>query len=117
MTSLTLHQLRPETVYEFAVLARNRLGDGLFSEITTARTKGKFFNLTRCSNHHRVSDINKLESVQLSFTKRLVGFRHMTYDNRLKLLGLDRLELRRLRADLVTCYKIFNGLILIADVD
>ena len=44
----------------------------------------------------RVSDINTLESVQRSFTKRLVGFCHMTYDNRLKLLGLDRLELRRL---------------------
>ena len=47
--------------------------------------------------------INKLESVQRSFTKRLMGFRHMTYNNRLKLLGLDRLELRRLRADLVNC--------------
>ena len=34
----------------------------------------------------------------------------MTYNNRLKLLGLDRLKLRRLRADLVTCYKIINGL-------
>jgi len=44
VTSLTLHQLRPETVYEFTVLARNRLGDGLFSDITTARTKSK------CSN-------------------------------------------------------------------
>ena len=41
VTSLTLHQLRPETSYEFAVLARNRLGDGLYSEITTARTKGR----------------------------------------------------------------------------
>ena len=35
----------------------------------------------------------------------------MTYNNRLKLLGLDRLELRRLRAELVTCYKIINGLL------
>jgi len=35
----------------------------------------------------------------------------MTYNNRLKLLGLDRLELRRLRADLVTCYRIINGLL------
>ena len=35
----------------------------------------------------------------------------MTYDNRLKLLGLDRLELRRLYADLVACYKIINGLL------
>jgi len=59
----------------------------------------------------RVTDINKLESVQRSFTKRLVGFRHMTYNNRLKLLGLDRPELRRLRADLVICYNIINGLL------
>lgn len=42
VTSLTLYQLRPETSYEFTVLARNRLGDGVFSEITTARTKGMF---------------------------------------------------------------------------
>ena len=35
----------------------------------------------------------------------------VSYNNRLKLLGLDRLELRRLRADLVTCYKIINGLL------
>jgi len=41
VTSLTLHQLRPETVYEFTVLARNRLGDGLFSDTTRARTKGE----------------------------------------------------------------------------
>jgi len=33
----------------------------------------------------------------------------MTYNNRLKLLGFDRLELRRLRADLVSCNKIING--------
>jgi len=49
VTSLTLHQLRPETSYEFAVLARNRLGDGLFSEITTARTRGRFNALQHCS--------------------------------------------------------------------
>jgi len=35
----------------------------------------------------------------------------MTYNNRLKLLGLDRLELRHLHADLVTCYKIIDGLL------
>lgn len=37
---MTIYQLRSETLYEFAVLARNRVGDGLFSEIVTARTKG-----------------------------------------------------------------------------
>jgi len=35
----------------------------------------------------------------------------MNYDDRLKLLGLERLELRRLHTDLITCYKIINNLI------
>ena len=33
----------------------------------------------------------------------------MKYDDRLKRLGLDRLENRRLRSDLIETYKIFNG--------
>jgi hypothetical protein len=58
-----------------------------------------------------VSNINKLESVQRAFTKRLTGMRNLSYENRLKALGLERLELRRLHIDLVTCYKIVNGLV------
>ena len=55
--------------------------------------------------------INKLESVQRVFTKRLYGMATMSYDDRLKLLGLDRLELRRLHADLTTCYKIIHNIV------
>ena len=33
---------------------------------------------------------------------------------RCALLGLDRLELRRLRADLILCYKIIRGLVLLS---
>jgi len=55
--------------------------------------------------------INKLESVQRVFTKKLYGMATISYDDRLKLLGLDRLELRRLHADLITCYKIINHII------
>jgi len=58
-----------------------------------------------------VTAINKLESVQRAFTKRLRGMSSMTYDDRLKLLGLERLELRRLHTDLITCYKIINNLV------
>jgi len=53
--------------------------------------------------------INKLERVQRVFTKRLYGMATMSYDDRLKLLGLDRLKLRRLHADLTTCYKIIKN--------
>ena len=47
-----------------------------------------------------VGNINKLESVQRSFTKRLTGIHSLSYTDRLKALGLERLELRRLHADL-----------------
>jgi len=35
----------------------------------------------------------------------------VNYDDRLHSLGLDRLELRRLHADLITCYKIINNMV------
>jgi len=35
----------------------------------------------------------------------------MSYDDRLKLLGLDCLELRRLHINLITCYKIINNIV------
>ena len=54
-------------------------------------------------------NINKLESVQRTFTKRLTGMRSLSYDNRLKALGLERLELRRLHMDLITCYNVIHG--------
>ena len=35
----------------------------------------------------------------------------LSYDTRLKRLGLDRLELRRLYADLIMCYKMAHKLV------
>ena len=53
-----------------------------------------------------VTAINKIESVQRMFTKRLPGMYA-----RLQLLGLERLELRRIHCDLVTCVKITHQLV------
>ena len=47
-----------------------------------------------------------IKNVQRSFTKRLPGMRTLTYHQRLSLLNLDTLELRRLKADLIMTYKI-----------
>jgi len=41
----------------------------------------------------------------------------MQSNDRCALLGLDRLELRRLRADLILCYKIIRGLVLLSAAD
>ena len=58
--------------------------------------------------------INKLESVQRIFTKRLNGLSSLAYNNRLTVLGLERLEMRRLKVDLLTCFKIVHNYV---DVD
>ena len=60
-----------------------------------------------------VSLINQLESVQRRFTKRVPVLRSLTYDERCARLGINRLELRRLHADLTLCYKIIHGLVLL----
>jgi len=49
-----------------------------------------------------------------NFTKKLLGLRSLPYNERLSLLlGLERLELQRIRGDLLMCYKIIYGLVYI----
>ena len=55
---------------------------------------------------HFVTDIRKVESVQHKFTKRLPGYSHLSYPDRLVRLNLDSLVVRRLRHDLILTYKI-----------
>ena len=57
------------------------------------------------SPHYKYA-IEKLESVQRRFTKRLPGLSCVEYNNRLLLLNTTSLEHRRLVADLVMLYKI-----------
>jgi len=60
---------------------------------------------------YTLSDISKIESVQRSFTKRLPGLSNLPYAKRLEALGIDSLEIRRLRYDLVFVYKMLFGLV------
>ena len=61
-----------------------------------------------------IGGIEKVESVQRRFTKRLRGFTDLDYPSRLAALGQFSLEKRRLVQDLVLTYKILFGLL---DVD
>jgi hypothetical protein len=54
--------------------------------------------------------IDLVESVQRNFSKRILNTPHLTYAERLALLNLDTLELRRLRFDLIFYYKVYNNL-------
>jgi len=58
---------------------------------------------------HEITDIKRIESVQRLFTKRLSGYSFLSYDQRLIKAGLCSLELRRLRCDLIFCFKILHG--------
>ena len=37
-----IHNLTPRTKYEFQVIGMNEFGDGMYSEIIEAQTKGKY---------------------------------------------------------------------------
>jgi len=56
-----------------------------------------------------VGMIVHVESVQRTFTKKLPYMKYLTYKDRLSVLRLESLELRRLKADLIMCFKILKG--------
>ena len=49
--------------------------------------------------------------MQRYFTRRLQGLKSFSYTDRLFLLDLESLELRRLKADLIMYYKILHNLV------
>ena len=65
-------------------------------------------------NPHLVKHISTLEKVQRRATKLVPEYRDLPYEVRLEKLKLFPLTKRRLRGDMITTYKIINGLL---DVD
>ena len=55
-------------------------------------------------------DIKCIEDIQRHFTRRVFGMRGLEYNQRLKKLKLPSLEFRRLRGDLLECYKILHNI-------
>ena len=55
---------------------------------------------------YSVTMVKRVESVQRAFTKKLPDMNGLTYRERLSVLRLESLELRRLKADLIMCFKI-----------
>ena len=54
-------------------------------------------------------DQRKLEGIQRRATKIIPRLTNLSYDERLRILGLPTLEYRRLRADMIQVFKIFKG--------
>ena len=66
---------------------------------------------------HLVSDIQRVEKVQRRFTKMVcqkTNTKFSSYQDRLNIMNLDTLEIRRVRFDLMFMYKILNNIV---DVD
>ena len=55
--------------------------------------------------------VDVIERVQRYFTRRLQGLESFSYTDRLFLLDLESLEVRRLKADLTMYYKILHNLV------
>ena len=59
---------------------------------------------------HKRKHIDKLEQIQRSFTKCIIGLKDLDYEKRLEKLRLPSLEFRRIRGDLIETYKIIHNL-------
>ncbi len=59
-------------------------------------------------NPQNIGDIDLLERVQRTFTRRVCRNDTLSYAQRLQLLKLDSLELRRLIADQILVFKLLN---------
>ena len=57
---------------------------------------------------HLKADIAIIEQVQHRATKTISSIKHLTYETRLKRLGLTTLEDRRVRGDIIEQFKITN---------
>jgi len=60
-------------------------------------------------NPTKRESVNQLEKVQRRATRMITDVGSLSYDERLRALGLDSLEERRRRGDLIQCYKVMNG--------
>ncbi|XP_047123026.1 uncharacterized protein LOC124806303 [Hydra vulgaris] len=54
---------------------------------------------------------NTVERVQRRFTKRISNLNNVSYSSRLSILGLELLEIQRLKQDMITCYEILKNLV------
>ena len=55
-------------------------------------------------------DIDRLEKVQKRMTKMIPNLRNISYESRLRILGLHSLERRRISGDMIEVYKWMHGI-------
>ena len=58
----------------------------------------------------RKGEIKRLEAVQKNATRKINGFKELSYEERLRKLDLPTLYFRRLRGDMIECFKILHNI-------
>ena len=73
--NIQIHDLNANTRYEFQVIGTNEYGDGMFSEIIEASTKGKIPILveTRQNTQRWINTIGCMVDMSLNFLSHLCG--------------------------------------------
>jgi hypothetical protein len=60
-------------------------------------------------NPHHLGLIEQLEKVQRRYTKRIPALKFLNYPSRLRQLNMEPLEARRMKTDLINCFKILKN--------
>jgi len=94
-------------------LANDKCQQNRISLSTALLSTDYFISDSELPTVSSVRDLGVIVDNRLTFrdhSNSIVSHGHVTAR-----LGIDRLELRRLRADLILCYKIIHGLVLLPD--
>lgn len=75
--------------------------------VSLVRPHLEFANQIWCP--HLRKHIEKIENVQRRATKLVPGLYHLSYSERLRVIKLPTLAYRRVRGDMIECYKILTG--------
>ena len=82
----------------------------MMKKIITSMLRPKLEYAAVVWSPHLKKDIRKLERIQRTATKMVPELRDLQYEERLSKMGLPTLQARRERGDLITLYKIVNGI-------
>ena len=86
------------------------MGPEIFINLYKSIIRHKLENCSPVWSPQTVTEIKHLEGVQRRATKHIHGTRSLTYEQRLRKIGLPTLEYRKLRQDLIQVYRILEGI-------
>ena len=86
------------------------LDKDMMKKIITTMIRPKLEYAETVWSPHMKKHVKKLERIQRTATKMVPELEDLTYEERLKEMGLPTLEERRERGDLITIYKLTNNL-------